>query len=202
MIIIGASGHASVVIEILEALDVAIHVVYDGDVSKKRILEYAVSNSPAFDNNIHRVIAIGDNHIRKKLSQRFDGPFAKAIIHPSAVVSKTAHLGEGTVVMPGAIINANVKIGKHVIVNSAAVIEHDCVIEDYTHISPNVALAGNVTVKSGTHVGIGASVVQGITIGKSSIIGAGAVVAMSIPENCTAVGIPAKPIKFHESAKK
>jgi acetyltransferase EpsM len=99
--------------------------------------------------------------------------------------------------MAGVIVNASVEIGNHCIINTAAVIEHDCTIKDYVHICPNATLAGNVTIGEGAQIGVGAKVIQGVKIGKWSIIGAGAVVTKDIPDNCTAVGIPAKPIKFH-----
>jgi len=202
MIVIGASGHASVIIEIMEVLEIPVELIYDADESKGQLLSYNVSHSTDFiGTSSEQVIAIGNNRVRKLLAERFKGPFAKALIHPSAIISETAVIGKGTVVMPGAIVNANARIGNHVIINSGVVIEHDCVIEDYVHISPNAALAGNVTVNNGSQVGIGASVVQGVIIGANSMIGAGAAVTTNIPENCTAVGVPAKPIKFHESAK-
>ncbi len=59
-------------------------------------------------------------------------------------------------------------------------------------------MGGNVTIGEGTHIGIGATIIQNINIGKNVIIGAGAVVVTDIPDNCTAVGVPARPIKFHK----
>lgn len=143
------------------------------------------------------VIAVGNNLIRKKIAERINAVYEIAI-HPSAVIDLTAFLGAGTVVMPLAVINPDCKIGKHVIVNSGAVVEHDCVLEDFVHIAPNVTLTGNVKIGEGTHIGAGAIILPGVSVGKWVTIGAGAVVVKDLPDNCTAVGIPAQPIKFHK----
>lgn len=82
-------------------------------------------------------------------------------------------------------------------VNTGAIVEHDCELEDYVHVAPNATLGGNVKVGTKSHIGIGDTVIQNVTIGKNVIVGAGAVILNDIPDNCTAVGIPAKPIKFH-----
>jgi serine acetyltransferase len=47
------------------------------------------------------------------------------------------------------------------------------------------------------YIGTGAKIVNHVDIGEGTIVAAGAVVAKSLPANCTAVGIPAKPIKFN-----
>lgn len=142
-------------------------------------------------------LGIGNNTTRSNLAQKIIlmGFHLPALLHPSAIISPSALIGEGTVIMPLCVINANANIGKGVIINSASVIEHDCTLEDYVHISPNVALAGGVRVGQTTHIGIGSSVIQNITIGENVIIGAGSVVIDHLPNNCTAVGAPSKIIK-------
>ncbi|RMB63830.1 acetyltransferase [Dokdonia sinensis] len=200
MIVIGASGHAKVVLGIMEALDIAVTLVYDKDVAKKKIKSYSITHEEVFSNHETAVIAVGNNKVRSRLAKQYKGKFTVAIIHPSAIVDPSATIGEGSVVMPGAIVNADAQIGKHCIINSGAVIEHDCVIGDFAHISPKAVLAGNVTIGAGVQVGLNASVIQGKSIGKDAIIGAGAVVVHNIPSRCTAIGVPAKPIKFHDSA--
>jgi len=99
--------------------------------------------------------------------------------------------------MANTAINSGTKIGENVIINTGATVDHDCVLEDYVHISPGAHLAGNVYVGELTHIGIGASLIQGVKIGRNVIIGAGAAVINDLPDNVTAVGVPAKVLKQH-----
>ena len=74
---------------------------------------------------------------------------------------------------------------------------HDTQIEKYCSLMPSVNVSGEVLIKESVFIGTGSKIVNQIKIGCNSIIGAGAVVTRSIPSNCTAVGVPAKPIKFN-----
>lgn len=76
-------------------------------------------------------------------------------------------------------------------------IGHDAVLGSYTTILPSVNISGLVKIGECVSIGTGTAVIQGITIGEKTIIGAGSVVVNDLPENCTAVGTPAKPIKFN-----
>ena len=140
------------------------------------------------------IVAIGDNKIRRILQERVKnvGFDVARLIHPSAVVSSSAKIGEGAVVMPNAVINARAVIGEGAIINTGAIIEHDCEIGDFAHVSPNAALAGGVMVGQNTHVGIGSCVVQCIKIGANCVIGAGSVVVRDIADGSVAYGNPAK----------
>ncbi|WP_017726180.1 acetyltransferase [Halalkalibacterium ligniniphilum] len=146
------------------------------------------------------VVCIGNNKIRKEVVEelKIDPARFATIIHPTAFVSPESTIGRGVVVMPGAVINSGTTIGEHVIINTASVIEHDNQIESFTHISPKAVLAGEVKVGEGAHVGIGSQVIQQINVGMWSVIGAGATVISDIPAYSTAVGVPAKPIKYHQ----
>ena len=140
------------------------------------------------------ILAIGDNKARKKVwegIESLDYELARAI-HSSAQIGKNVSIGPGTVIMANSAVNSGAKIGESAIINTGATVDHDCVLEDYVHISPGTHLAGNVYVGELTHIGMGVSVVQGVRIGKGVIIGAGAVVIDDIPDNVTAVGVPAK----------
>ena len=148
------------------------------------------------------IVSIGVNRIRKMIVERLkannpDIKFATAI-HPSAFISPTAKIGEGTVVMAGAVINADAVIGNHCIINTGATVDHDCKIGDYCHIAPGVNISGATNVGEGTWVGVGSCVIQCLNIGKNCMIGAGSVVVKDIPDNVTAFGCPAKVIKNHE----
>ena len=196
MYLYGASGHAKVIIEILELCEIEIKGLFDDNPEIKKILDYKVLGSFNFSiiNNDQIIISIGNNKLRKEISKKIPTDFGTAI-HPSAVISKRSSIGSGTVIMGNAIINSDTKIGNHVIINTSASIDHDCIIEDFVHISPNATLCGGVTVGEGTHIGAATVIIPGINIGKWATIGAGAVVIRDIPEFSTVVGNPAKIIK-------
>ena len=195
----GASGHCKVIVDILESNNESVEVVLDDNPSIETIFGIPVLHSKERKNlsAIKMIVSIGDNAVRKKIVLRLNTNFHIAI-HKKAIISKSARIEEGTVVMAGAIINHSTTIGKHCIINTGAVIEHDCIIQNYVHISPNVSLAGNVSVGEGSHIGIGASVIQGIKIGKWATIGGGTVLIKDVPDYAVVVGNPGKIIKYNE----
>lgn len=192
---LGAGGHAKVVIEIAEDLGFEIKGIYDQNINVNKILDYPVSNDiESLSEKQNVFFAFGNNYYRKINSLKYKSADFN-LIHPTSVISRSAVLGNGNVVMAGAVINSSVQIGNHCVINTSANIDHDCEIEDFVHISPSAALAGNIKVKEGAQVGIGASVKQDVTIGKWSVVGAGAVVINDVPDNVIVVGNPARIIK-------
>ncbi len=183
--IYGASGHGLVVADIARACGYeSVLWIDDGD-----------NMHPSFeeaDKTLPIAIGIGNNQLRANIFEKIlqANMNLVTLIHPSAVVSRSVVVGQGSVVMPNVVINANTTIGSACILNSSCVIEHENVIGDFVHISPRVALAGNVKVSDFAHIGIGASVKQGITIGENSLIGAGSVVLKNIGSDKIAYGNP------------
>jgi sugar O-acyltransferase (sialic acid O-acetyltransferase NeuD family) len=194
MHIIGASGHAKVIVDILKLNNLDITSVWDDNEELVSFLGLPISgNVRDFNQSTEElvIVAIGNNKIRKRIADGITVAYGIAI-HPKSVVSSTVIMKEGTVVMPNATINADCNIGRHVIINTNASIDHECQIGDFVHISPQAALAGNVNVAEGTHVGIGASVIQGIKIGKWATIGAGTVIIKDVPDYAVVVGNPGR----------
>lgn len=195
--ICGAGGHAKVILEILEVLGQKCEGIFDDNPQMKELLGYPVLGrwDPALVGDAAKmVLAIGNNAVRKRLSQEMVCDWVNAV-HPSANISTRCTIGSGTVVMAGVSINSSSSVGSHAIINTNASVDHDCKLGDFVHISPNVALAGNVTVGEGTHIGIGSSVKQGVKIGKWSVIGAGTVVIRDVPDNVVVVGNPGRVLR-------
>lgn len=188
MILYGASGHGKVIIEILEANGVKVDYVVDDNPEIHELLGYEVRrNSGKYDDAI---ISIGSAQIRKKLVETLQVKNYPVAIHPTAIVSPRAKIGEGTVVMQGAILQTCVEVGKHCIINTGASVDHDCKLADYVHIAPQATLSGAVEVGEGTWIGAGAVIKQCIKIGANCMIGAGAVVVKDVPDGMTVVGVP------------
>lgn len=149
---------------------------------------------------LHVVNAIGDPIVKKIVMERLKASknIYPVLIHPSVIYSDKVSFGEGSIVCAGNIITANIEIGNHVIINLDCTIGHDAVLGHYTTVLPSVNVSGFVRTEECVSIGTGSAIIQGVTIGANTIIGAGSVVVKNLPSNCTAVGSPAKPIKFHE----
>lgn len=150
--------------------------------------------------NFHVVCAIGDPKIKKMTIERLENSenHYPVLVHPSVICSDKVKIGEGSIICAGNIITVNIEIGSHVIINLDCTIGHDAIIGNYSTILPSVNVSGYVKVNECVSLGTCCAVIQGISIGTNTIIGAGAIVVKDIPSNCTAVGSPAKPIKFHD----
>lgn len=199
VVIIGASGHGKVIADIvLKSGDKVIGFLDDGIEKGKLIVGFEVLGKISDYKNYSDcefVIAIGDPHIREKITDILNVKWYIAI-HPTAVISSLdVEIGEGTVVMANAVINSCAKIGRHCIINTGAIVEHDNILSDYVHLSPNVALAGMVSVGKSTHIGTGACTKQVVNIASNCIIGAGSVIVRDINESGTYIGVPARKIK-------
>ncbi|BCD67755.1 acetyltransferase [Nitratiruptor sp. YY09-18] len=182
--IYGASGHGKVVADIASLLGYTYIFIDDG---KNEYIDFAT-----YQKRYNYPIAwgIGDNATRAALAQRVSEQIT--LIHPQAMVSNSAKIAPGCVVMAGVVINADAKIGEGTIINTGSIIEHDCKIGKFCHIAPNCALAGGVEVDNRSFIGIGSCVIPQIKIGKESIIGAGSVVLKDVPPKVIAYGNPAK----------
>lgn len=197
VVVLGASGHAKVVIGLLQTLGMSVGSVYDDDRTKAGAMILGVriagtiSDIPDREGTL-AVLAIGDNAARLRVSARFKRLNWATLVHPAAWVHPSARLGPGTVVFAGAVIQPDSLLGTHVIVNTAASVDHDCVIGDFAHLAPGSRLAGHVRVGAGALLGLGATVIPAVSIGDWARVGAGAVVIADVPGKATAVGVPAR----------
>lgn len=206
MIIVGAGGHAKVVLDAaLEAgfsvegfidncendIDIAGVSLIGCDDDLKKIYDSGITNA------VIGVGHVGNAKIRVRLYEQlkqigFDMP---NVIHPAATVSKVAQLGEGNVVLAGAVVNACANIGNNCIINTRTVVEHDTVIGNHVHLAPGAIVLGGASVGEESFVGAGSVVIQGGCVGEKCIVGANSAVLTDILDKQTVVGSPAKDIR-------
>ena len=196
LLILGAGGHAKVVIEAARLCGLNPCAVYDDDASLlgKLILGVPVKGKIIDlpdDRSGSAFIAIGNTKIRRLIAQRLSKLNWPVLVHPAAYVSPSARIGKGSIVCAGAVVQPDVEIGEHVIINIGANIDHDCVIGDFVHICPGCNLAGAARVDEGAMLGSGTSVVPLKQIGSWATLGSGAAVVSDIPAGVVAVGVPA-----------
>ncbi|GGL75084.1 hexapeptide transferase [Deinococcus aerolatus] len=199
ILVVGAGGHAKVVIATLRAAGLDVAGVLDDRAESWGTSILGCSVLGGLD-QLERladraVIAIGSNAARLDIATRFPDTEWTSAIHPAATVHESVRVGPGTVIFAGAVIQPDTVLGRHVIVNTGATVDHDCVLGDYAHAAPGVHLAGTVRLEEGVFLGVGCAVTPGITVGRWTTVGAGGVVVRSLPANAVAVGIPARPRK-------
>jgi sugar O-acyltransferase (sialic acid O-acetyltransferase NeuD family) len=199
IILVGMGGHAKVVYDALcflkknQQVEARDHnVALQGQIFfGKPILGVTDEELVNIPGNIHA--SMGDNRHRKRIYEllyQASKPLY-SIVHPLALVSSFATLGQGVFVAATALIAANSKIGDGVIVNHKSIVDHDCHIEAMVHIAPNVTLSGGVHIGEGSLIGAGAIILPNVKIGKWAVVGAGAVVTKNVLPNDVVVGVPA-----------
>ncbi len=201
VVVLGACGHAKVIIELLRASGYTVGYCIGRDTDPQTCLGVPVLRGRDEDvlrdlheeGHRHAFVAIGDNKIRQQLGNLVleQGYTLSNAISPAATVSPSVTIGQGVAIMAGAVINADVTIGDFAIINTGATVDHDAKIGKAAHIAPQSALAGNVSIADRVTLGVGSKVIPEINIGKDTVVGAGSVVVHDLPENVTAYGVPA-----------
>ncbi len=204
VIVLGAGGHAKVVIDALKTAETEILGAVDPDQATHGtnilgvdvlgaddvVLEYA------FDaiGLINGVGSTEPSNRRIDLYRHFkDAGYAFAnVIHPSAVIGGDVEMADGVQIMAGAVVQPGCRIGANTIINSRASVDHDCVIGDHVHIAPGAVLGGGITIGSGSHIGAGTSIIQNVRIGKNVMVAAAAAVVADVPDGARIAGVPAK----------
>lgn len=206
VIVVGTGGHAKVVIDILlSMIDVEIigltakELPVGSEFFGQKVLGNDSILLPMYKNKEFDFVAMGvggfrDNSLRKKIFSAMKGQGLSfiSVIHPTAYISKSSKIGEGSIIFPNVSVNTEVEIGMNSIIATGATIDHESILGNNVLISAGVTIGGNVQIKDDSLVALGAKVISGLKIGTNTLIGAGAVVVKDIPDNHVALGLPAK----------
>jgi len=206
LVILGSSGHAKIVIDILEKIrkyDILGVVTND---NMKTFMNYPVLGNDIILPKLYKdgisnvVMGIGgyrNNDLRKKVYNNIKGIGFSfiSVIDPSATISKNVIIGEGAVIFAGVVINTEVVIGNDVIIATGSTIDHETIIKDHVLVSAGVTVGANDIIEDEVLLALGSNIISGIRISKNVTIGAGSVVTKDINEPGIYLGIPAKKFK-------
>ena len=215
IIIIGTSGHAKVVIDVVEK-EGKYEILGLIDPIRKageETLGYKIlgdnSTIPELlkkNPDCKFFVAIGDNFIRGKVVQEILALFPEAAfittIHPSAQIGKDVRIGNGVVIMAGAVINSSSTIGDFTIMYTKSSLDHDNILGKYASLAPNATTGGNVTIGDFSAIGISASIKHGVTMGSYCVLGGGSILLKNCEHNTLLYGVPAKKIRTRETGEK
>tara|TARA_R110002073_G_scaffold74100_2_gene181075 strand:- start:71598 stop:72203 length:606 start_codon:yes stop_codon:yes gene_type:complete len=194
LVVLGAGGHAKVVIATAQALGYEVIGAYDdGSRAGQSVLGIPIlgNTAEAVASNYPAVLGIGSNRVRHKLSSELSCEWI-CLVHPAAVVHESVVLGAGTVIFAGVVVQPETVIGDHVILNTGSSVDHDCQLGNAVHVGPGARLCGGVSVGEGSLLGVGSAVIPGVNIGSWCSVGAGAAVIRDCGDGKTVVGIPAQ----------
>ncbi|MDP4182529.1 MAG: acetyltransferase [Bacillota bacterium] len=207
IILVGAGGHAKVVIHIIKKYYGSLNIVgiIDKDPAKEGkfvegvpVLGSDEKLAELYISGVRKAfIAVGlynDLEIRKKLYDTLVdlGYELINLEHDSCIIENDRNMGNGNIIMANAVLNTGSKIGSNCILNTGSIVEHDTILGDNVHIAPGAIICGGVQIGDNCFLGAGSTVVQGVKIGNNVIVGAGSVVIKDVPPYTKVVGVPAR----------
>lgn len=200
LLVIGAGGHAKVVLDAARAAMLDVAGVVDPSGACTDLLGMPVSRSADGISADSFIVAVGDNRARARFFDEYSasGMRPASVIHPSAVIAPGVEIGDGTFIAAGVVVNVDARIGSNVILNTSCSVDHDCVVGDHAHVGPTCGLCGGVTVGAGALIGVGCSIIPRRSVGEWAIVGAGSTVIRDVPDSDLQAGVPARPINSIE----
>lgn len=213
-ILLGAGGHAKVVLALARSLGLMVHGLCDPALAEQKISMWHGLNVLGGDEILNQwspeecllLNGVGpslDDEVRLQLhvslrQKEFHFP---ALVHPRAWVDESATLSEGVQVMAGAVIQPGCRIGENTVINTNASVDHDCNLGAHVHIAPGATVCGGVVIEDQAFVGSGATVIQNIHIGRRSVVAACTAVVRDLAANECVMAAPIRKNTRHLDRK-
>ena len=203
ILIVGAGGHARVLIDVLRSCDLAPTGLVDPNLPpNESVLGVQILGDDAWldaqNRSDHRlVIGIGATGLPTTRVRLFNdlsdkGHTIIGASHASTLRGSNCNIDNTAQILPGCAVNNSTQIDANVVVYTGSIIEHDCIVGAHTYLSPRVTLCGGVTIGERSFIGAAATILPGIHVGSDVVVGAGAVVTRDVVDGSTVMGIPAK----------
>ncbi len=209
LVLLGAGGHARVLLALARAAGHSIQGVCDPLLAANDVVSWEGLEVLGDDHALERlapdsvdlILGVGklvEGNEREQLYSfwRARGYAFPALVHPTAWVAPSVVLSDGVQVMAGVLIQPGCNIGENSIINTRAIIDHDCRIGRDVHVAPGATLCGSVVVEFGAFIGAGATVIQGVRIGNNAVVGAGVTLVRDLESSATIVGAANRKIKI------
>lgn len=210
MLVIGAGGLAKEILEVLLNNNQFKNLCFFDDVNKeggtylyeKYPIIKSITDTESYfkEYGTEFTVGIGNPKLRKHMFEIFDeigGQYTSVISQYSEIGSFDIKIGRGCNILPNTIISNGSRIGMGCLLYYNSIITHDCTVGDFVELSPGATLLGKATVGNNSHIGANVTILPKIRVGANVIVGAGSVVTKDLPDNCTAVGVPAQVIKYN-----
>lgn len=190
-IVFGGGGHSAVVmdtlallgVEVLGAVDDYIELgreVLPGRSVIGRVASLGDYLAPQ-DDGMPCLAFVGvggqtDNRPRQRVVELLQatGFELPPLVHPSAVIGESVHIGDASCVLAGSVIGPRCRVGSGVIINQAAQLCHDSQVGDFAHLAPGALVAGCCRIGFATTIGMGATVLDHTQVGRACLVHNGA----------------------------
>lgn len=195
--VVGSSGHAKSVSEAAESAGLVVESTHELGEPGDTTFDHLLSSLKALDfDSVGLSLGAGDNQLResayKAVGAAYPNAFFPPIVHSTAWVSSSAHLGPGSVVLAHASVGAGARVGAGGLVNTGSSLDHDSEMKEFSSLAPGARTGGNVRIGARSMIGLQAGILQGRSVGDDSAIGAHSLVIEDIPPFSVGMGTPCR----------
>lgn len=156
------------------------------------IVGFPDGHSPAPGEKL--LLAIGVPYVRRQVAESLLARGAEfvTLVHPTAIVSPSARIGEGSILCPYSIVSDSAHLGRFVAMNYHTSLGHDASAGDFAVLSPYATLGGHAHIEDDVFLGLHASIGPGKTVGARSKVSANSCVLSSTPADSLVYGVPGR----------